>query len=198
MDYFNIDEAGQVRWLERKAGSALEPLMFHGQPNIHVPTVLMQKDVFMKVGGFNPSLRIGESWEFFTRVALTYPIHYIPESLAKQRYHPSQITRDLSTTVDHYHHFHLCMQDIWRNDSKKQAILNRYSAKVYAELGRYFLATEDYAKARHCYRQSLSHRPWSLKNLRRWVISGLPGIRDRYVQHLKEGPRSQGKKSREN
>ena len=197
MDYFDTDEAGHVRWVERKSRPVLEPLMFHGLPNIHVPTVVMRKDVFVKAGGFNPSLRIGESWEFFTRLALTHPIHCVDQSLAKQRYHPNQITRELRVTADHFHRFHARMWDIWRNDPKKHAILNRYSGKVYAELGRYFLGTRDYDRARECYRRSLSYHPWSLKSLRRWVISNLPGIRDRYSQHLRPVGDSRDKKSSE-
>src|SRR5262249_39697477 len=82
MDFFSVDPDGTIHWSERKSKpSVLEPLMFHGQPNVRPSTVVMRKELFQQMEGFNPSLRIGEDWELFTRIALKYQLHFIPQSL---------------------------------------------------------------------------------------------------------------------
>jgi len=96
LDYFFVDAQGTLCPTQRGWDSPLIPLMFHGLPDAPVPTVLVKKDVLAEVGYFNPSLHIGESWEMFARIAKQYPIFYIPESLARQRKHPGQITGDAS------------------------------------------------------------------------------------------------------
>src|SRR5262249_47503426 len=137
-DYAVIDNDGRERPTGRGWDSMLIPLIFHGQPNAHVPTVLVRKDVFLKEGGFNPALEHGESWELFARIASKHPIHCIPQRLAKQRLHPGQMTRDLRSKADAYHRFHNCLQELWSQDITKRAILVEDTARVYADLGKHF------------------------------------------------------------
>ena len=180
LDYARTDELGHEIPAERGWDSVLIPLIFQGQPNASVPAVLLRKDVFVKEGGFNPSLRIGVSWELFVRIAHKYPIHYIPQSLAKQRLHSGQVTRDLRGKTENYHRFHACLYKMWSDDPAKQAILLRDTARLYADLGRQFLGSGDYFDAQRCFRWSLSYRPLSWKNWRRLGISYLPGLREWY------------------
>lgn len=180
MDYVVLDHTGTERPTTRGWDSVLIPLIFNGYPNAHAPTVLIRKAVFQQLGGFNPTLRLGVSWELFARVAHEYPIHYIPERLAKQRLHPEQTTRNMHLRAESYHRFHACMWELWKGDRVKRTILTRDTARVYADLGRHFLRTGDHAEARRCFRRSLSYGPWSLKNWRRLGISYLPGLREWY------------------
>jgi glycosyltransferase involved in cell wall biosynthesis len=180
MDYCLLDETGGTTAVSRRFHSALVPLMFNGLPNVHVPTVLVRRDVLRQVGGFNQGLRIGESWELFTRIALAYQLHHIPECLAKQRYHPGQITRNMPIKVDTYRHFHKAMMSIWKNEPLKQKILVSDTEKIYKDLGTYFAQRRDYGKARRCFGLAWSYRPTGWSNLRRCLMSLIPGVRDRY------------------
>jgi glycosyltransferase involved in cell wall biosynthesis len=180
LDYFRVDETGQHKLTEREWNSDLIPLIFQGGPNASPSAVLLRKDVFMEAGGFNPSLRIGVSWDFFARVAHTWPIYHIPESLAKQRLHPGQTTRNLETRAGNYHRFHACMWELWRDEPGKRAILLREAIKIYESLGKHFLRRQNYQLARQCFRRAYCYMPCSWRNLRRCVFSSVPGLQQLY------------------
>lgn len=185
MDYFYVDNTGQPQPTTRGWDSPLIPLIFQGQPNAHMPTVVLRKDIFHRFGGFKASLRLGESWELFARIAGAYPIYYIPQSLAKQRLHPDQTTRDLERRAENYHHFHACMWELWRDEPGKQATLLRETIKVYENLGKHFRRSRNYLLARQCFRRAYSYKPWSLRNLRRWIFSSVPGLQQLYYGSCK-------------
>ncbi len=48
---------------------------------IGTPTVVMKKDVFMELGGFNSNLRCLEDWEFAVRLSEKHSIGYVDEIL---------------------------------------------------------------------------------------------------------------------
>ncbi len=54
-------------------------------------------------------------------------------------------------------------------------------AKHFADLGRHSLRCGDYQEARKYFRQAFSYRSFYVKNLRRWVLSYLPGLREFYI-----------------
>lgn len=173
-----VDEAGRLlttpRWVTKP-----DPL-FQDRPPASPSTVLLKKALFLHHGGFNPLLRIGEDGELFARIALTTPIRYISRSLVKYRRHSAQSSKNKQIWVDSWPMYHQCSSELWRDNPKKQAILAERTAAVYADLGRHYLRTGDYDKAREFFRQSFSLRPWSWSNLRRWGLSYLPGVREWY------------------
>lgn len=60
-------------------GDLYKDLLLHN--TIGAPTVLMKKQVFEEVGGFDESMRSLEDWDFALRVAKLYPIGFVPEVL---------------------------------------------------------------------------------------------------------------------
>ena len=56
-------------------------------------TVMIRKEVFNRVGVFNPEYEIAEEYDLWLRIAEYYPIDYIEQPLAKYRFH------DQSTTI---------------------------------------------------------------------------------------------------
>ncbi len=69
-------------WLERLA---LEQ-------RIMTPSIVVRREVYEKLGGFNPSLLCAEDWEMWVRIASTYPIWYEVEPLAVYRMHANSNT----------------------------------------------------------------------------------------------------------
>lgn len=62
-----------------KEGNILNSLLL--QNVIGTPTILVRKDVFERVGGFDSSYKALEDWEFVLRVAREYEIGFVPEVL---------------------------------------------------------------------------------------------------------------------
>jgi glycosyltransferase involved in cell wall biosynthesis len=177
MDY--IDERGKPRppvdWKDR-----LSPLIYH-QPTFPVPsTAIMRKDIFAKAGGFNPFLSCFNDGEFFLRIAMTSPMQYIPERLVQYRCHEGQIHGNLSLRSESWPIVYHSLSKMWRGDADKQALLAETSAAVYTHAGKFFLRSGDYERARWCFRQSFASKPLFWKNLRRWAVSYLPGVRKLY------------------
>lgn len=49
--------------------------------SVGAPTVVMKKDIFWEVEGFDESMRSLEDWDFALKVAKNYPIGFVPEVL---------------------------------------------------------------------------------------------------------------------
>ena len=56
---------------------------------------LVRRDIFLRAGMMDPSVRIGEDYDFFLRVALLGPIHYVDEPLTVRRRHEGNVSRDI-------------------------------------------------------------------------------------------------------
>jgi len=172
-----IDEAGRLIPVP-KAITKRDPL-FQNQPVAVPSTVLVNKEVFVNLGGFNEFIRLGEDALFY-RIALEHPIDRIPRSLIKYRRHLSQTSKSKRVWEETYPLFHQAAWEVFRDNPEKQAILARKTAVVYTDLGRHFLRTGEYVRARHWFRESRSLYPWSWTNIRLWGLSYLPGFREWY------------------
>jgi glycosyltransferase involved in cell wall biosynthesis len=65
-------------------------------------TVLMKKDVYLKVGGFDESLRALQDWDFWLRLAAQYDLAYVPEVLAQYRVHAASTSRSARKTLPYH------------------------------------------------------------------------------------------------
>ena len=70
------------RWLERIAV----------KQRIQTPAIVVQRDVYEHLGGFDSRLSWSEDWEMWVRIAAHYPIWYEPEPLALYRMHSNSST----------------------------------------------------------------------------------------------------------
>ena len=90
---FNMDKNGDYiskRNLPRKEGYIFEDLLSTNP--ISVPTVLIRKECFKKIGLFDSSLDGQEDWDMWIRVAKYYKFSLIKIPLAKRRIHPNRIS----------------------------------------------------------------------------------------------------------
>jgi glycosyltransferase involved in cell wall biosynthesis len=60
------------------------------------PTLLINKSVFDKVGGFDERLNLStvEDWELWLRIASLYPVGFVPEVLVRYRIHQNNLTSE--------------------------------------------------------------------------------------------------------
>ena len=57
-------------------------------------SVLMRRGLFEQVGGFDPGLPVCEDYDLWLRVAVCFPVYFIPQSLiVKRGGHPDQLSR---------------------------------------------------------------------------------------------------------
>ena len=59
---------------------------------IQTPSIVVRREVYETLGGFDYRLAISEDWEMWVRIAANYPIWYEVEPLAIYRKHPTSIS----------------------------------------------------------------------------------------------------------
>ncbi len=77
-------------WLERIATIQI----------IQTPSIVVRREVYESIGGFDQRLRFTEDWEMWTRVAAHYPIWYEVEPLALYRQRPASLTQLSQNNAD--------------------------------------------------------------------------------------------------
>jgi hypothetical protein len=86
------DEEGHwtgISRLERRESGIVEdwPERLASEQRIMTPSIVVRRDVYERLGGFDRRLVCGEDWEMWIRVASEYPIWYEVEPLAVYRMH---------------------------------------------------------------------------------------------------------------
>jgi glycosyltransferase involved in cell wall biosynthesis len=61
---------------------------------ISTQTLVVRRDVFAALGGFDPDTTPIEDWDFVIRLAQQGPIAFVDEPLVQQRFSPNSITRN--------------------------------------------------------------------------------------------------------
>ncbi|MGG6269258.1 glycosyltransferase family 2 protein [Leptolyngbya sp. AN03gr2] len=59
---------------------------------IQTPSIVVRREVYETLGGFDRRIIYGEDWEMWVRIAARYPIAYEVETLARYRTHSNSIT----------------------------------------------------------------------------------------------------------
>jgi glycosyltransferase involved in cell wall biosynthesis len=72
-------------------GDILEPLLERNM--ISTQTLVVRRDVFEELGGFDATLPAIEDWDFALRLAHRGPIAFVDEPLVHQRFSPNSISR---------------------------------------------------------------------------------------------------------
>jgi hypothetical protein len=71
------------------------------QQRIMTPSIVVRRDVYERLGGFDQRLICSEDWEMWVRIAANYPIWYEVEPLALYRMHENSNTgRHIRTAED--------------------------------------------------------------------------------------------------
>jgi len=114
---------------------------------VHVPTVVIRRDLFDRFGGFDPQLRVCEDYDLWLRISAKHDFGLIPEPLALRRLHPQRLSKS-------------CMR---RNLAVKAGVLERFfrdpisAALLHREQARRRLARVMLAAARSALRDRHPH-----------------------------------------
>jgi glycosyltransferase involved in cell wall biosynthesis len=87
-----------VRLCSTPADELVEFLMFRNLPAA-MCTLVIEREAFLDLGGFDESLEILEDWEFMMRAARHANLRSLPGPLAMYRVHPANRSRDLTLHV---------------------------------------------------------------------------------------------------
>jgi glycosyltransferase involved in cell wall biosynthesis len=103
--YVAIDESGNwlvVSPLERHESGILDGWLEKiatGQ-RLQTPSMVVRRDVYESVGGFDSRLAWTEDWEMWVRIAARYPVWFEPEPLALYRMHSASSSGRLTRTAE--------------------------------------------------------------------------------------------------
>jgi hypothetical protein len=89
--------------LEQRARGLLNDCLLHlaVEQRIMTPSIVVRRDVYERLGGFDRRLICAEDWEMWVRIAADYPIAYETEPLALYRMHNDSNTgRHIRTAED--------------------------------------------------------------------------------------------------
>jgi glycosyltransferase involved in cell wall biosynthesis len=180
-DVEHVDSYNRPRAIRTsKVDREFHALLFRDNPVAFPSTVLIRKETFLQVGGFDPSLRFAEDWHLYCRLAALTSFSYIPMKLVRRRKHPSQLTRQFYLKPESWSviYEHMCAR--WASDPHNFRSVNRKTAQVYANVGKQYLLDGDIEKARHYFRHSLHFRASWWTAWRRLGLTYLPVIRTLY------------------
>jgi glycosyltransferase involved in cell wall biosynthesis len=139
--------------------------------------VLIRKSCIDRVGGFDTSLRMGDDYEFFLRIARHYELGYVDEPLVLYRQHPSQGTRTwgkllqkgvpweflvLKRILDTY-------PEVVREMGRSQ--VQQRLSKPYFALAYACLAEGDHSNARKLLREAIRYWPSNLGYARYYLMT---------------------------
>ncbi|WP_138004370.1 glycosyltransferase family 2 protein [Halalkalirubrum salinum] len=95
---YHIDERGTRLRTIRPCSDELTILELSVENVIGTPSsVMVTREAFDWVGGFDESMRYCEDWDFYLRVASAYDIACIAEPLIDRRYHDESMIADLDS-----------------------------------------------------------------------------------------------------
>ena len=150
------------------------------EQRIMTPSIVVRRDVYETLGGFDDRLRCSEDWEMWVRIASRYPVWYETEPLALYRMHANSNTgRHVRTAEDIATRAQpstcsrpTCRRRVPRPSCARQS--RRY-ALAAIRTARSLLAVRDFDAARAQLAEALrlSRSPRVLASLLAAVLSGL-------------------------
>lgn len=163
-DCYIIDSAGNI--LKRSfdkgrppRGEVFNELLMENF--IPIPTVVIRKKVFERIGGFDARFGIAADYHLTLRVAESFTIDFIDIPLAKYRIHQSNMSRSVDIGV----YEELEIVDYWLNKRPELEIalkkkLKQRIATIYYRLGCFHLCNNQMDKARQEFLKVLSLSPF--------------------------------------
>lgn len=161
----------------------LVSIAFNGQPFPYPSTVLLKRELFLTAGGFSPLFRgnYHEDFDLFARIAKHARLHFIPRSLVKYRKATKANGNDEQPAQENWLILLTRLSKLWRDDAARLRVVDWHLVKQSSDRGKRFLRSGDWVEARECFRSVFSRRPFYWKNLRRWGLSYVPGLRGFYL-----------------
>lgn len=145
-----------IEILPTQRGRLFESLLRHGAFS-HASAILVRARCFDTVGLFDESIRYGEDFDMWLRLAREYEFEFVPVSLVRREVHADGLTQNYDAII-----------------SGNEALLKKYSEffkrDPYAlnqrlhKLGTYYCFAGNTKRGRQAFRGAIANRPFSLKS----------------------------------
>jgi len=104
----NTNHENVLKFGRDNRGNVFEHLIFDNF--IPISSVMLKKELFVKIGGFDPCFSLAEDYDFLLKVTREAPVDYIDEPLLLYRVHGAsgtytkidQITAEAFSIIDHW------------------------------------------------------------------------------------------------
>lgn len=138
--YFGYKQTGETKrsdYTKQYDGNVFDKLILDNF--ITTSTVIVDREIFLKVGGFDENMKALEDWKLWLELSLLTPLHYCASSLAHYRVTPGSASRNAKAILPlHIYLIEHVFQKYQLNEKlKSKALSQSYSICSYiAEDGR--------------------------------------------------------------
>jgi hypothetical protein len=151
------------------------PWLFRGN-FIKTSTVLVRRDVVVKLGKFDPSLSTEEDYDLWLRIAMDHTIAYLDVPLVDVRRRPDQLTSAENALTVASNSVEVVRRALARATvGLEPETARRRLADVNRSLARTALITGEHTMARRAMRESIRHGGLDAAAAALWAWSFLPG-----------------------
>jgi glycosyltransferase involved in cell wall biosynthesis len=147
--------------VEGQRGWIADELLLWERPAIVGPggTIMVRRDVFDAVGGFDERMRVSEDWDFCYLVARGHKVGFVGEPLVNYRSHPAAAHRDVRELELGMSHFY---QKAFAAGDVSAELKDRAMGNFHRTLAGSYFHAGDYASfIKHAFK-SIYRRPASL------------------------------------
>src|SRR5262249_30281098 len=136
-------------------------------------SVIIRRELFLKLGGFSPGIKGCEDWYFWLRCAAEGAcVKVCREPLTRYRWHSSQLTQDFDRRLEARLRVLDWAMQLPRSRHSGKAVVRRAVANTWRTVA-WLALPSSRAKAFRYYLCSLWHWPWSLDSYAGIVKCGL-------------------------
>lgn len=123
-------------------------------------TIIVRRDAFENVGGFDESLKVGEDWDFCYRIARKYKVGFVPELLVNYRNHGTNAHKNVAEMERGMGRFYQRAFDT--DDANVLHLKRRAYGNYHRVLSGSYFQSKNYKKFIEHAMRSIKYRPANL------------------------------------
>jgi glycosyltransferase involved in cell wall biosynthesis len=174
-DMDTIDAIGNV--IQRNVVSATHVSTHKGlrmtqlvgwDPNIYPSTMLIRRDAFERIGGFDSELRCGEDIDLMIRLKHEGSFIFLGQSWTQYRKHGTNFSGSGSDKMFKCSVFFFQkIRRFYTGDKSRQKLIDKFLANVYSDWGKMKMRLGLRVEARRLLLTSLTYNPWQFRTYSR-------------------------------
>jgi GT2 family glycosyltransferase len=178
-----IDETGHVTQRSLVSASRRSahngvtmPQLVGWDPCIYPSTMLIRRVAFDRIGGFDPELRsYGEDIDLMLRLRPEGRFIFLEECGTQYRKHSTNFSGSGTDAMFRCSEkFFRKLKGCYVGDKRKQALLDRFLAKLYSDWGKMKMRSGLRGEAQRLLLRSLKYYPWQLRTYSRLIRATAP------------------------